>query len=692
MVPEQTILEKYHTLSSFEKELLQVLSVVYEPANTTLLVGCLRKLEIKNPRGNQPTAANLNHYFAKFEQLGLMTAERQCVPEIVETLSKQAVAANTFDTYAKVIREEAPVSYYYGKWSTRCWRAIREMRIGIYTQDFELIESAEDFLKNQCKEVTGPTPPIVQVTTRPFDLDWIRSLPVSFQFYLLSTVLQYSSAQLESCDEILDYLQHDETLNQLSDDELLPFKRLIFNQLLMQGELDRARELVNENSDSFHGTGALGTLNFLQGRRDEARAAYDQDLGFLSQLAGSSRVAFFGPTGLFYILFLLQDDDESVYPAIGDRIGLALTLFENARENQAYNFLGQVVTAAIDKTYTNTDINFGADSRPDALTLAFGALSQYWLNSSIDADVEEMLLDNYSKAESGNYLLFKAIFAELLGKIYHDSVQYQDAIEEARNTQQLTSLITIMEPDEPWKRSLEALIQATATSESGDESQQLRLVWMLNAKRHDISISPREQKRLTGGGWSKGRPVSLSRLYQSSKLTHLSAQDRKICAAIKKLHNSETQSTNYQFDMEKALNSMVGHPLLFLADSPSTPVELITGEPEILVEERGEQLHIRFAQPISSENITIYRETPTRIKLINITDNHRRIAQITGKDGLTVPKEASDDVLTAIGNISSFMTVHSAIATDHLTGKNGDITVVEADPTIYMHLRSRCNG
>ncbi len=94
-----TLLEQYQKLSPFEQALLQLLSIVYEPAHSTLIVNCLRKLDLKNPRGNKPTAANLGHYFTKFEQLGLLTKERQCVDEIVEVLSKIAVKGTNFQHF-----------------------------------------------------------------------------------------------------------------------------------------------------------------------------------------------------------------------------------------------------------------------------------------------------------------------------------------------------------------------------------------------------------------------------------------------------------------------------------------------------------------------------------------------------------------------------------------------------------------
>ncbi|SHO47473.1 DEAD/DEAH box helicase [Desulfopila aestuarii] len=684
MPTDTTPLEQLRKLPPFEQSLLQFLSIVYEPAHTTLVVNCLRKLEFTNPRGNRPSATNLNHYFSKFEQLGLLNQDRQCVPEIVEVLSKDAVREGTFADYATVIRKEAPVSYYYGKWSTRCWRAIREMRIGIYTQDFDLIDEAVEFLNSQCREMITETPPTLQVTTRPFDIDWFRHLPSSFQFYLLSNVLQHCQARLEPAPEILDYLSNKEELSHLSDDEILPFRRLLFNQLLFQGDFREATSLVTNHPESFHGTGALGTLLFLQGKKEESAKAYKEDMHFLVEMTGAERVAFFGPTGLYYILSLLNGADKELYPAIADQISSTLELFRTAPENRSYEYLSQVISSHLNVAASNSDISLPEDLPASALTVYFAGLCQFWLNSAVEPDLEIAIVAACTKAQKSRYHLLTGLFAELLTKIRPGSEEYRNLLEEMQATIGLQPMIGIMEPEEPWKRSLEALIHATSI-EREEPQHQTRLIWQIEVLGNTINLGPREQKLLSSGDWSKGRPVSLSRLHQSRKLIFLTPQDRKICTAIKKIVNRETQSVSYELNIEKALMAMIGHPHLFLAESPSTPVEMISGEPELLVEERGEMLHIRFAQPITADNISIHQETPTRIKVININDNHRRIAQITGEEGLTVPKSASEKVLTAIGNISSFMTVHSAIAADR-ANVDGSITFVEADSTIYMHL------
>jgi SNF2 family DNA or RNA helicase len=679
-------LQKYSSLSTFEQKFLQFLSVLYEPAHTTLIVNCMRKLDLRGPRASKPTISNLNHYTAKFQKLGLVNKNQQCVPEIVESLSKIAIKEQQFEVFAKVIQEEAPVSYYYGKWSTRCWRAMREIRIGIYTQQFDLIDEATEFLEQQCREISATPPPAVQVTTQPFSPEWFRTLPVSFQFYLVDNVIRYAQANLLDYSEITDFIVSKEEFAEFSTDEILPFNRLLFNQLIYQGRINEAKVLVSEHEEAFAGTGAQGTLLFLQGELEAAVDAFNSDIDILKSFSSDDNVAFFGLTGIFHILALLQYKNSNDYDGIADRISIAITNFANTIEIEAYNLLAVVISSQRTKNGTQESLNLKHDRPHHSLTLLIAGLCQYWLNSSLQSELEKTLRQQLLKSRKNGYNLIALGFAEILEKISHDKTELSDLLGEIRQETDIISLVSILEPEEPWKRSLQALINATV--EHGDETSQqdTRLAWMVDYKKGKMSVHPREQKVTPGGEWSKGKPLSLARLYDSEKLPYLTMQDRRLCRAIVRTHNPETHSTSFSFNMEKLLSNMVGHPLLFVAKSPNTPVEFISGEPELLVEELGDQLHIRFAQSITDGNISVFQETPTRFKIIKIEENHRRIAQITGKEGLVVPKEASEHVLTAIGNISSFMTVHSAIAVDQQSRNKANITFVESDPTIYIHL------
>jgi SNF2 family DNA or RNA helicase len=381
----------------------------------------------------------------------------------------------------------------------------------------------------------------------------------------------------------------------------------------------------------------------------------------------------------------LDTSKKDDYYKIADNIGVALSLFQGAPENIAYNYLATVINSHINKGLQGEEIILPEGTKQNVFTVAVAGICQYWLNSTIDPDLESEILTFYERSCDQGYSLFTIVLGEILATINQDDNDYLSVPRELREKTSIVSLLPILEPEEPWKRSLQALIYATS-QESETPQQTTRMIWMVSFEDKIITISPKEQKMTPDGEWSKGRPISLSRLYKTNRLNYLTSQDRRICAAIKKSTNPETHAVNFFFDMDKALVAMIGHPNLYLAESPLTPVEFVAGEPELFVEERGDNLHICFAHPITSDNINYFSETPTRVKIITINDNHRRIAQITGKDGITVPMSASEQVLTAIGNISSFMTVHSAIAADSTGKDTGNITFVDADSTIYMHL------
>jgi SNF2 family DNA or RNA helicase len=675
----------YNKLNDFEQLLLQFLSVLYEPAHTSLIVSCLRKLDLKGPRGNRLTNAGINHYISKFQAADLLSDMRQCDPSFAEVLSREAISQGQFQHFARVIRAEAPVSYLYGKWTTRCWRAMREMRIGIYCHELETIDSAVQFLDNQCRDILTEHPPAVHVITTPFDRNWFRTLPTSLQFFLLNHILCHAQSQLIVFADIIAYLEDKEEFEQLSNDEQLPFRRLLLNQYLLQGNISAAEALIETHQEAFLATGARGTIAFLKGEYSQADKYFNEDIQKLVAISGKETVAFFGLPGLFYILSSIRKKDRTSLHSIARQISVALTLFEKSEESKAYTFLAAVVDNQINQRIVEDEVRLSDDKPPNSITVLFGGLAQFWLNASLEPEIEAEVRSFYLRSRRSSYDFFTLALGDILSRISPDKSTYIKEIKAISAVSGLSPFIDILEPEEPWKRGLQALINVSTNAMKDFPVQDIRLAWLIAFDSGDLIVRPREQKRSADGSWSKGRPVSLARLHLTSKLPYLTLQDRKICLAIQKDDSGDSQPL-YTFNNEKLLPALVGHPLLYLNYSPITPVEFVSGEPELLVEEREDYLHIRFSLPVSDEDVALLQETPTRFKVININDDHRRIAQITGKDGLTVPIDASEQVLTAIGNISSFMTVHSAIAADTSLPSTQDISVIKADSTVYMHM------
>ena len=684
-LPASLPFEQYRRLSAFEQTLLRFLAVFYEPANPTLISACLFKLDLRNNRGNRPTTANIQHYLQKFIQSGLVTDERRCCPELIETLAKMAVADGSFTRYAKIIRAEATLIGGVGKWLTRCWRAARDLRIGIYSADFEVIEECEKFLAGQCQEFSLDPPVLSQVVAGPLDEEWLESQPLSYRFYLLGETIAEAQRHLRGIKSVVGYLAEFVASSELAADELMPFRRLLFGQLILQGELTAAGKLSSAYPKDFTGTGATGIFLFLGGDFSAARAALDADLAYLRRLYGEEGVAIFGIGGVIDILSRLRSEDDSRLTDIARQIGVAQTLFPLSPEAEAYEFLAIFTQARLNPRSPAGD--FRLTPLTGALAALVAGLCRHWLGGGLPTVLEEAIAVRLDAAVENGYCLFALQYAALLAADKGEDNVYNRLAHQLRQEISAISLVTILAPEEPWKRGLEALISLSAVNKSPEpQGEAARLAWIIDRQREGgFAVTPKEQRQAHGSGeWGKGRVLSLAQLAQGRHPPFFSPQDRRILATIEKIQSADSETINYRLDLDQALPAMIGHPYLFLGSATMTPVEFVGGEPELLVEECGDQLHIRFAQPISDGNLVIHQESPSRFRIIKINDKHRHIAAITGKNGLLAPRSAAEQVMAAIGNISSFMTVHSVIAST--SPAQTVIRAVKADSTIYIHL------
>ena len=169
------------------------------------------------------------------------------------------------------------------------------------------------------------------------------------------------------------------------------------------------------------------------------------------------------------------------------------------------------------------------------------------------------------------------------------------------------------------------------------------------------AVEVREQKRDARGGWSKGRAMGLKRLAEEAhELDFLSPHDVRAAASIVPFKQYYSSAPRHEIVPDKAALLLVGHPLVFWLDAPDTRVELLAGAPELLIKSHDGQLWLGLQPPVpeAAVDVVVLKETPTRLRVVHIQDEHRRIAAIVGL-GLSVPLHAEKQVLQAIGAISS---------------------------------------
>ena len=247
----------------------------------------------------------------------------------------------------------------------------------------------------------------------------------------------------------------------------------------------------------------------------------------------------------------------------------------------------------------------------------------------------------------------------------------------------LQPLVQAVPREAGWQRALSLLAQIKpgATVDAG-EARELRLVWLLEQPRQQLTLAVLEQKKSAKGTWSKGRTMTFKRLIQERDgMAWLSEQDQKLLACIEKFHTGFYGGLDYVLPIEKGLPLLIGHPLVCWADAPDTPVDVVKGEVALHLQEQAGQISLQLEPRFGSEEGVIWRKiTPTRLAVMLIGAELRQIAAIIGQ-GLLVPTSAKPQLVQAI----TALVPHLAILSD-VPELGSHVASVAADATLYAHL------
>lgn len=466
-----------------------------------------------------------------------------------------------------------------------------------------------------------------------------------------------------------------------------PLRLALGEHYLLCGRLDDTLEMVAEMSDS-PGLFLRSVVQILRDDLDAGLAGVEAALKQLRKETGKRKATFDGPAAHLAVAALLRSTDAG-HRKLLDAWLESVTRSVQRPDNAVWFQLGML--HEVRRGTVDADL-FATRSWEMALEpTVFRALIHYWLGLSALSGQRARIEDMLAVSEQAGFDLWSAQLAGVLAQMGQaGAVAHEQRASELRRRHRFADMTSWFAREESWERQLNALInlQPAVSIETVRES---RLVWMIRYDPHlgVQEVEPREQKRDAQGAWTRGRAVGLKRLAEEGQqLDFLTAQDLQAVHAIAGRRYYAGSGIRFELEITKALAALVGHPLLFWMDSPGTRVELLPGEPELRVTKHDDSVHIALQPSLEEANgdVVVTRETPIRLRLVHINDEHRRIAAILG-DGLNVPLAAERRVLRAIGAVSSIVTVQSDIGASAT-----DIDTIDADPRLHVHLRPYQQG
>jgi SNF2 family DNA or RNA helicase len=679
-----TLLAEFDALDPCDKAILALLALVGDPVGRTAILDHMVNAGIQDAQGRPFTVLSLDDPLVKLERLAFTSVVTGrgyvCNAKLRWPAIRAAIGAHVLDDLCKAHEGLNPMRQNWnGAYEPRSYRhGLARLRMAMLRgrppQDVMPLLAA----CMVCYEA-AQLHPIIDIFTRPFETGMLLLVHPLLQDDVLMLLLQHTQRDPTLAPLVRGYAERHVQRRQAADQPLSDALRLaLAEHAILCGQLaDAARHL-----EGLPGALAQFFSSVILLLRDDvagAIAGFEAALKSIRRESGKRKQLFAGMGGHLYILALLRNGEPRHLKTAENYLELAVHA-QHSADSAIYQQLSMLRQIRAGTMQTEMVLSRGWETALQAHM--FQSLLYYWLALPQLRQRRAELQDLVQHAEAAGFTFIAAQAASLLGHLGDEHAASTAAAWRAKYG--FSDLAIWFERQEAWQRQLSALInlQQGGGNDSGGEA---RLVWVINFDTRSgiTEVEPREQKRDARGQWGKGRPMALKRLREeAAQLEYLTAQDVRISSTIAPSRQAYSSGLRYDIDTEQAALALVGHPLVYWAEAPDTRVELLAGAPELMIRSEGSHLRLALLPAITDPqcNVVVLKETPTRLRVVSIGDEHRRIAAIVG-DGLLVPQHAEEQVLQAIGAVSSIVTVQSDIGAGAAHAEQ-----VDADARLHVHL------
>jgi len=682
---DQFLLDQFHALEHAEKMILALLALTGEPMGKHAVYEHLQQAAIADASGAPYKLLDVTTMLQSLARRALagevVGRGFSCEAKLRWPAMRESIEQLAFRDLCQAIEALNPVRRNWdGYVELRSYRqGVARLRIALLRGDQPSQVQAILAACMACYEAQQ-LHPLIDIFGRPFEPDMLGFVMPQLQDGILAVLLAHAPREPAVAPAIRAYARtHHATQLDASDfiDAALPLA--LAEDAIVCGELDAAGRYL-AGLDGAQALQLVSSIALLRGESTQALPGFEAALKALRKESGKRKQVFSGIGGYLYVLALLRSDQAKSAKAAETYLELALHAQPN-HDSAVYQQLNalRMVRAGVMQAEVAQSRNW----ETGLLAQLFQALLYYWLSLPQLTERKTQLHALVQQASAAGYELIAAQAAGVLGLLGESAQEHLATAMRARHG--LANMAPWFERQEAWQRQLGALIKLQQSVPAEAAGKGSRLVWLVAFDpRYGLTeVEVREQKRDARGSWTKGRAMSLKRLAEEAgSIEWLSPHDARAAACIGAFKQYYHSSTRYEIMLEQATLLLVGHPLVFWLDAPGTRVELVAGAPELLIKSHNGQLWLGLQPPLPDNGaaVIVVKETPSRLRVVEIKDEHRRIDAIIGS-GLTVPLHAEKQVLQAIGAISSIVTVQSDIG-----GGAGHAEVVATDLRLHVHL------
>jgi SNF2 family DNA or RNA helicase len=647
--------QKLSRVSPNERMMLQVLSIFWEQITATEFYALLRLLEIKNVEGNLYTMPSLTIFRNTYVDRGILRNVKElwgsgfeiADDTLKEYLTREAEQELWFTKVVEIIQINFNISTY-SRWSGERYklRLLRDYRLSVYMGETDFTKAI--FLKlveiNSQQETAKI---MLNIFSNPFQNEFLSRFTQPFQINMLYQLFEKAFENSESTAELWEFIR-EQNINSVEMDS---FK---LDELIFNGELAAAKELINK-PDTFHEMILSGVIALLEKDYEVAISIFEMAFKFWRKV-NNKKKGYPNIWQMFLYSLALYKTNESKFFAFAEEFYVyANKNYPEISTHKAVNALesflrnkNNIVQIMVNQTTSRTFSHKIVECLASAIipTLKLPVYAKEF------ATQNQLLGYRWFELELNNLLALKEKTDSTLAQEITENLQSELGFEPVGNS---------IPPIEDWERVLRVLTVVAENIQDKNLSDgnvnEMRVAWHLNFDRKEIQ--PVEQK-FSKTGWSNGRNIALKRLFELD-VKNLTDQDALVVkSAMRKNRDySYYGSDFYDFDWQKGLAALVGHPNLFLLKNPGVNVQLVKGEPALVVKEIKDDLEISFDTEFTDEGFKVQKETETRYKVLEINKQHIEIANSLQNNKLKIPRKGRESLMKAIQMLSSKIAIHS---------------------------------
>lgn len=705
-------------LPDLDSAVLTMFALSFGPLTRNDLIKALRQAGLTMPDGSVITSPKVGPSVSRLRQKGWIvecgSQVPECPPDVRADAIEVARARGLLHRLGEGLQEATPAELPLDAWEYR-WYGHRFASFSHVCRDVFLALEREDrdeldrlaALCKQDERIQSLIPVLFVVCADPLRPQCIERLADPYRTELLCAALRSATYELVLEHPVFDYVRSKALTERHSFEKVV--LEICVNHIaerdILAGDLAGARALLEAFADLDTHI-VRGMLELLCGNVVSARQAYDRAV----QHAGRTKrdqLAYLGSfPGLLHMLLLIQSESQGGSGPDRQQARTWLNWLLKGGSHAVYYgacfFLDALLTF-----YEGRAAPDGPAWRPsyrqESSLACLATCLMQMLYSLYASDAKalkgrdgealagvENLLGQWDRLGARWPVMQISRLMDRLGVGLPGYVARAESFFRQGPARDLSELWAVREMWESQVRALEQLIRESESVADAVSQRTRRLGWRLSEQWDGlISVAPVEQKRTKNGSWTAGREVALQRLMspEISGLDYLTEQDKAAIASAAGRRSSGYYGHTYPADLEsgRALECLVGHPNVFWADAPGMPVEVVWGTPEVRITPRGKKLHITmepYPDPYRWEGIrTVEKESANRLRVVKFAPVHRKMAEILGPAGMTVPKDRADEALKRLQGLSRHVAIQSNVA---LGGEQAETVEPDCRPRLRL--------